>query len=186
VRRQWEEIEEVRNRLEGITLFRGLEVDILRDGDLDMPDDVLEDLDVVVASVHSFMGMAQAEMTERVVRALAHPRVHVLGHPTGRLIGRRPPFALDVEAVLQAAKAHDVAVELNASPDRLDLNDVYVKRARALGVKVAIDTDAHSVRGLATMRYGVEQARRGWLEPGDVLNAMPLEAFQGWLESKRG
>jgi DNA polymerase (family 10) len=185
VRVQWQEIEEVQERVPGITLLRSLEVDILRDGTLDMPDDVLEELDIVVVSVHSFMSMDEAEMTRRVLRALQHPQVDVLAHPTGRLLSRRPPYALDVEAVLEAAAELDVAVELNASPNRLDLSDVHVHRAKQLGVKVAIDTDAHTVRELANMRYGIEQARRGWLEPKDVLNAMPRDDFLRWLERKR-
>ena len=164
-----------------VLLLRSLEVDILRDGTLDMPDWVVEKLDIVVVSVHSFMDMDQASMTERVLRAIRHPEVDVLAHPTGRLLGRRAPYALDVDAVLQAAAELGVAVELNASPDRLDLSDVHVRRAKALGVKVAVNTDAHSVRGLATMRYGVEQARRGWLERSDVLNALPVDQFRGWL-----
>ena len=184
VKRQWEEIDDVRERVGGLLLLRSLEVDILKDGTLDMPDWVLQGLDLVVVSVHSFMDMEEAAMTERVIRALRHPEVDVLAHPTGRLIRRRSPYALDVEAVLQAAAELDVAVELNASPERLDLSDVHVQRARELGVKVAIDTDAHSVRELGMMRYGVEQARRGWLGSEDVLNAMPLQAFRGWLSRK--
>jgi DNA polymerase (family 10) len=160
-------------------------VDILKDGSLDMPDDILEELDVVVASVHSFMGMEQREMTARVIRALQNPHVDILAHPTGRIIGRRPPYAIDMEAVLQAAAELDVAVELNATPYRLDMSDVHAHRARELGVKVVVSTDAHSVRGLATMRYGVEQARRAWLEKKDVLNAMPIESFRKWLGRKR-
>jgi DNA polymerase (family 10) len=184
VRLQWEEIDAVRERVSGIALLRGLEVDILKDGSLDMPDWVLEGLDIVVVSVHSFMSMEEGAMTERVIRALRHPTVDVLAHPTGRLLGRRPPFALDVDAVLQAAAELGVAVELNASPDRLDLSDVHVQRARRLGVEVAINTDAHSVRGLTTMRYGVVEARRGWLEPDDVLNTMPWESLRAWLNRK--
>jgi DNA polymerase (family 10) len=185
VRVQWQEIEDVQERVAGITLLRSLEVDILRDGTLDMPDDVLEELDIVVVSVHSFMTLDEKAQTERVLRALRHPRVDVLAHPTGRLLTRRPPYALDVDAVLHAAKELDVAVELNSSPNRLDLSDVHVYRAKQLGVKVAVNTDAHTVRELATMRYGIEQARRGWLEPEDVLNAMPLDAFMRWLKRKR-
>lgn len=184
VRSQWDEIDDVRSRLEGVTVLKGLEVDILRDGSLDMPDWVLDGLDIVVVSVHSFMGLGEAAMTERVIQALRHPRVHILAHPTGRRIGRRPPYAIDVEAVLQAAAELGVAVELNASPQRLDLSDVHVHRARGLGLRVAINTDAHSVRGLATMRHGVAQARRGWLERKDVLNAMPLDQLRGWLERR--
>jgi DNA polymerase (family 10) len=185
LRAQWEEIEDVQSRVDGIRVLRSQEIDILKDGSLDMPDDVLEELDVVVVSVHSFMGMEEAEMTERVLRAIQNPHVDVLGHPTGRIIGRRPPYALNVEAVLEAAAELNVAVELNATPYRLDLTDVHAHRARELGVKVAINTDAHSVRGLATMRYGVEQGRRAWLERKDVLNAMPLESFRKWLKRKR-
>ena len=182
VREQWSEIEEVREKVPALRLLRSLEVDILRDGSLDMPDEVLEGLDIVVVSVHSFMDMDQATMTERVIRALGHPLVDILAHPTGRLLSRRPPYALDMDAVLQAALEHDAAVELNASPNRLDLADVHVQRARELGVKVAVDTDAHSVKELGFMRYGIEQARRGWLERKDVLNAKPLAELERWLE----
>ncbi|HZD04183.1 MAG TPA: helix-hairpin-helix domain-containing protein, partial [Longimicrobiales bacterium] len=174
VRLQWEEIEEVRARVPEIRVFRSVEVDILKDGSLDLPDDVLEGMDVVVASVHSFMDLERDDMTERVLRAVRHPAVDILAHPTGRIINRRKAFAMDVEAVLQAAAEVGVAVELNANPHRLDLSDVHVRRARELGVPVVVSTDAHSVRGLDVMRYGVEQARRGWLEAGDVLNARAL------------
>lgn len=180
VRRQWEEIAEVRDKLEGIHLFRSLEVDILKDGSLDMPHEVLEGLDLVLVSVHSFMNMSRAEMTDRVIRGIQHPRVDILAHPTGRILNRRQPFEMDVEAVLQAAAELQVAVELNAHPSRLDLHDGHLRRAKELGVKVAINTDAHSPRDLAFMSYGIDQARRGWLGAGDVLNAMTLAEFQGW------
>jgi DNA polymerase (family 10) len=185
VRRQWEEIEEARGAVEGFRIFRSLEVDILKDGSLDIPDDVLSELDLVLVSVHSFMGMGRTEMTERVLRALEHPMVDILAHPTGRILNRRQPFELDVEEVLQAAAEHQVAVELNAHPSRLDLHADHVRRAKELGVKVAINTDAHAVRELGNMTYGVDQAQRGWLEAGDVLNALPLPDFQVWLDRKR-
>jgi len=184
VRAQWEEIEVVRESLEGIYLFRSLEVDILKDGSLDMPDEILEGLDLVLVSVHSFMNMDKMEMTDRVIRGIRHPAVDILAHPTGRLLNRREPFPLDVEAVLAAAAELDVAVELNAHPERLDLHDGYVRRARELGVKVAIDTDAHSTRGLDLIRYGVDQGRRGWLEPENVVNALPLGRFLQWVRRK--
>jgi DNA polymerase (family 10) len=184
LRSQWEEIEEVRSRLKGILLLASQEIDILKDGTLDMPDDILEELDLVVVSVHSFMGLDEVEQTERVIRALEHPHVDILAHPTGRIIGRRPPYPLNMEAVLQAAAAHDVAVEMNATPYRSDLSDVHAFRARELGIKIAINTDAHSVRGLGMMSWGVEQARRAWLGKDDVLNAMPAKAFQKWLQRK--
>ncbi|MDP2957101.1 MAG: DNA polymerase/3'-5' exonuclease PolX [Longimicrobiales bacterium] len=180
-REQWAEVARVQERVPGIRILRSAEVDILKDGSLDLPDDVLEELDLVVVSVHSFMDQDKATMTERVLRAVRHPEVDILAHPTGRLLGRREPFALDVEAVLAAAADVDVAVELNANPNRLDFSDVHVRRAKELGVKVVISTDAHAPRELANMRFGVEQARRGWLEAADVLNALPLDAFERWL-----
>lgn len=184
-REQWAEVEEVQERVPGIQILKSAEVDILKDGSLDLPDEILRELDVVVVSVHSFMDQDAKTMTERVLRAIQHPEVDILAHPTGRLLNRREPFAMDVETVLAAAAEHDVAVEINANPNRLDLSDVHAYRARELGVKVVISTDAHSPRGLENMRFGVDQARRGWLEADDVLNTLPLEGFLGWLERRR-
>ena len=184
-RDQWSEIEEVQELVPGIRILTSVEVDILRDGSLDMPDEVLEHLDLVVISVHSFMDQNRRTMTERVLRAMQHPSVDILAHPTGRRINRREPFELDVEAVLEAAADLSLAVELNASPNRLDLSDVHVHRAKELAVPVVISTDAHSPRGLADMRFGVDQARRGWLEAGDVLNTRSVEEMMGWL-GRRG
>jgi DNA polymerase (family 10) len=184
-RQQWREIAEVRELVPQIVLLRSVEVDILADGSLDMPDDVLEELDVVVISVHSLMSQDRKTMTDRVLRAMAHPRVDILAHPTGRRINRREPFEIDVESVLEAAADLSVAVELNAHPNRLDLNDVHVHRAKELGVPVAVNTDAHSTRGLADMRFGVDQARRGWLEAADVLNARPWAELKAWLDRRR-
>lgn len=186
VRAQWEEVAEVQARMgDGLRIFRGQEVDILKDGSLDQPDDILAELDLVVASVHSFMDMDREAMTARVLRALESGRVDILGHPTGRLLNRREPFELDVEAVLLAARDHQVAVEVNAHPRRLDLNDHYLRRARELGVRVAINTDAHSVQGLDVLRYGLDQARRGWLEAGNVLNCGSAAEIEAWLFSRR-
>lgn len=184
VRDQWLEVEEVRRTLEGIRLFRSLEVDILKDGSLDMPEDILAGLDVVLVSVHTFMNMTQSEMTDRVIRAMENPAVDILAHPTGRILNRRQPFALDVDAVLQAAASLRVAVELNAHPSRLDLHDRHLRRAKDLGVRVVVSTDAHSAQDLSLMSYGVDQAGRGWLEPDDVLNTMPLQDFETWLERR--
>jgi DNA polymerase (family 10) len=185
-RKQWEEIAEVRERVKGIEIFRSVEIDILKDGSLDMPDEILEELDVVVISVHSFMDQDRGTMTERVLKAMAHPSVDILAHPTGRLINRRESFELDVEAVLVAAAELKVAVELNANPNRLDFSDVHVHRAKELGVPVVISTDAHSPAGLENMRFGVDQARRGWLEAPDVLNTKSLKDFRAWLGRRRG
>jgi DNA polymerase (family 10) len=161
-------------------------VDVLKDGTLDMPDEILEELDVVLVSVHTLMDQDRKTMTDRVVRAVQHPQVDILAHPTGRLLGRRDPFEMDVETVLQACAEADVAVEINANPHRLDLSDVHAHRARELGLKVAISTDAHAPRGLENMRFGVDQARRAWLEAGDVLNALPAEAFLAWTRRREG
>jgi DNA polymerase (family 10) len=184
-KRQREEIEQARAKVRGITVFTGCEVDILPDGSLDLPDDLLDKLDVVVAAVHSKMDMAQGDMTKRVLKALAHPAVNILAHPTGRLINQREPFAIDLEEIFHAAKENDVAVELNAQPDRLDLNDRHLLRAREIGVKIAINTDAHSAEQLHFIRYGIDQARRGWLEKRQVLNAMAQPQLENWLKQRR-
>ncbi len=178
---QWAEIDRVQEGLDGITIFKSLDVDILRDGSLDMTDEVLEVLDVVIVSVHSLMDMDKVTMTDRVIRAMQHPSVDIVGHPTGRLLGRREPFELDMEAVLQAGSELDVAVEINANPNRLDLNDVHARRAKELGVKVVISTDAHSVQRLDHISYGVDQARRGWLDREDVLNTMTVDQLRDWM-----
>jgi DNA polymerase (family 10) len=149
-----------------------------------MDDETLAGLDLVLVSVHSFMKMDGADMTERVIEALRHPEVDILGHPTGRILSRRPPFAIDMEAVLQAAAELDVAVEINASPNRLDLSDVHAFRARELGVRIVVSTDAHTKRELENMRYGVDQARRAWCEAGHVLNALPWKEFSAWLRRR--
>ena len=185
-REQWVEIAEVQERIPGIRILKSVEIDILRNGELDMPDEILEELDLVVISVHSLMDQDRSTMTDRVLKAMSHPCVDILAHPTGRRINRREPFAMDVEAVLEAAADLSVAVELNANPNRLDLNDVHVHRAKELGVPVVISTDAHSPRGLADMRYGVDQARRGWLTPDDVLNARSAADFMAWVRRRDG
>lgn len=186
VRQQWDDIAAAQDEVgDELLILRGQEVDILKDGSLDQPDDILEELDLVVIAVHSFMEMEGAEMTERVLRAMDHPQVDVLAHPTGRLLNRREAYPIDMEAVLQKAAERGIAVELNSAPRRLDLHDRHLNRARELGVAVAIDTDAHSTLGLDMMRYGVDQARRGWLEPKDVLNTRSVEEVRTWLARTR-
>ena len=175
LREQWEEIEEIQARHPEIRILRSLEVDILADGSLDLEDEMLEQLDLVVVSVHSRFDLPAAEQTRRILRAIGHSQVDILAHPTGRLINKRPPFEFDLEEVLQGAKEHDVVVELNAHPERLDLKDSHLMRARELGLRVAISTDAHRVQHLDLMRYGVEQARRAWLGPANILNTIPLK-----------
>jgi DNA polymerase (family 10) len=174
-REQWEEIEEVREAHPEIALLRSMEVDILRDGALDMDDDVLEELDIVLISIHSLFELPPAEQTRRILRALRHPLVNILGHPTGRLINRRDAIDFDVAEVLACAAENEVALEINAHPDRLDLRDTLAMEAKRVGAKIVINTDAHKTGDLELMRCGVEQARRAWLEPDDVLNTLPLK-----------
>ena len=184
LREQAGEIATVREGLEGIHLLHGCEVDILKNGSLDLPDDVLEELDIVLVAVHSHFNLDRKAQTDRVTRALAHPMVDILVHPTGRLLNRREPFAIDLEAVLEAAAGHDVAVELNASPRRLDLNDRHLFRARELGLTVSIATDAHAPDRLDHMVGGILQAQRGWIEPGTVLNTRPFGELKSWLRRR--
>ena len=168
-----------------IRILAGTECDILADGALDFPDEVLAELDVVLAAVHSRFGQPRAEMTARIVRALANPWVNVLAHPTGRRLGSREPYDVDLDAVLAAARDHGKAVEINASPERLDLSDAHARRAGALGVPVAIDTDTHYLRELDNVDLGVAVARRAWLGPGQILNTRPLDELLAWARPSR-
>jgi DNA polymerase (family X) len=174
LREQWSEIEAVAARVPEITILRGIEVDILEDGALDLPDDVLSELDWVVASVHSRLDMDPAEMTRRLVRAIRNRNVDVIGHPSGRVIGYREPSDFDLGEVLRAARAEGCALEVNSQADRLDLADTACLAAKQAGVKLVISSDSHSTHGFNSLQYGVNQARRGWLEPEDVLNTRPL------------
>jgi DNA polymerase (family 10) len=164
-----------------IHVLTGTECDILPDGTLDYPDDVLASLDLVVAAVHSRFTQSRGEMTARICRALASPHVDVLAHPTGRLLGEREPYDVDLEQVLSAAREHGKAVEINAYPERLDLNDVNARRAHELGVLLAIDTDTHVLDHLGCMELGVATARRGWVGPAEVVNTWPFARLTTWL-----
>jgi DNA polymerase (family 10) len=168
-------IREANYRIEGITIMSGIEVDILADGSLDLSDSVLEQLDVVVASVHSHFNQEPSQMTDRLLKAVSNPNVSILGHPTGRLLLRRDAYPFDFEAVVKLAGENRVAMEHNAYPDRLDLNDVNLRIAREHGVKIVINTDAHHTSHFEKVKYGILQARRAWLTPKDVLNTL-LEA----------
>lgn len=170
-------IQEADRQIDGIRIFAGIEVDILADGSLDLSDEVLAQMEVVIASVHSHFKQEPAEMTERLLRAIANPHVSLIGHPTGRILLRRDGYGFDVEAILKAAAAHRVAMELNAYPDRLDLSEHHLRMAREAGVKIVINTDAHHTSHLEKLRYGILQARRAWLTRDDVLNTLPPEAF---------
>jgi DNA polymerase (family 10) len=173
LREQWKEIEEVAARHPEIRFLRSQEVDILADGTLDTEDEMLEQLELVVIAVHSRFDLPAAQQTERLLTAIRHPLVNIVAHPTGRIINRRDPFDFALDEVLACAAEHDVAMELNAHPHRLDLRDIDLMAANKRGVKIVISTDAHSIADLDLMSYGVEQARRAWLEPADVLNTLP-------------
>jgi len=184
-REQLKEIQKVRERHPDITILAGAEVDIKADGSLDLADDMLEELDLVVASVHSGFSQRKEEMTKRVIRAIRHPCVNIIGHPTGRVLNRRDPLNLDMEAIFEEAAKYNVAMEINAYYQRLDLNDVLSRHARDFGVKLAIGTDAHALEHLDMMCLGVDVARRGWLEKKDVLNCMPAADLRRFLKKHR-
>ena len=175
-------IDKINAKLKGFTLLKSIELDILADGTLDLPDGILDELDLVVCSVHYNFKLSKEKQTERVIRAMDNPRVNVIGHPTGRLINERPPYEIDLEKVMRAAVERDCFLELNAHPDRLDLDDVHCQRAKEMGLKIALSTDAHSTDDLDLMRFGVGQARRGWLEPGDVINTRSLAELRKLLK----
>jgi DNA polymerase (family 10) len=180
-------IRAVDREMEGkIRVFAGIEVDILADGALDLSDEVLAQMDVVIASVHSLFNMPQEQMTERMLKALSNPYVRILGHPTGRLLLRREPYSLDLETVLRKAAEVGCAVEHNAYPDRLDLCDRDLRLAKELGCRIAINTDAHHTSHLAKMRYGIEQLRRAWLTKQDVLNTLGAGKFLQTLRAHSG
>ncbi len=175
VKEQVAEIKALNERLSGICVLTGIEVDIRADGSLDLPHEILSELDIVIAAVHSAMNQNEEKMTRRVINAIQNPDVDMIAHPTCRLLGEREPVAVDLEAVFRAAAKHNKIIEINAMPDRLDLKDTHAFRARDLGVKLAIGTDAHSIAHLGLMRFGVGVARRAWCEPQHVLNTLPLE-----------
>ena len=172
---QGDEIDRVREKIRDITILKGIEVDILEDGSLDLSDEALSTLDIVLAAVHSKFKLSREKQTRRILRALDNPHVNVIAHPTGRLIGEREGYQADMERIMEKALEKGCFLELNSQPARLDLNDVNLKLARDMGVKIVISTDSHNTDGLHFMRYGINQARRGWLEPQDVVNTQPLD-----------
>lgn len=177
-----EEIDQLNGKLSDIVLLKGIEVDILEDGSLDLPDDILKELDVVVCSVHYQRRLSKEKMTERVLRAMDNPYINIFAHPTGRLINARDPYDIDLERIIKGAKERGCFLEINAHPDRLDLSDVHCKMAKDMGLKLAISTDAHSIADLNLMQYGIDQARRGWLEPDDVINTRGLKQLKKLLK----
>ncbi len=181
LRQQISEIKELNQRISGIYIFSGIEVDIRADGNLDMPDELLAELDIVTAAVHSGLIQSQEQMTRRIIQAMRNPNVDVLAHPTSRLLTGREPVAVDMEAIFRAAAETNTVLEINAMPSRLDLKDIHAYRARELGVKLIINTDAHSTEHLEFMRFGVGVARRGWCQAQDILNTRALEEVVAYL-----
>lgn len=180
------EIKRLRRTYPNFTLLWGAEVDILKDGRLDYPDDLLAELDIVVASIHSHFGLDAESQTQRLLRAIANPHVDVIAHPTGRVLTRREPYPFDLGRIVDACARTGTALEINASPMRLDLNDLQAREAKRRGVNLVINTDAHSTHELAYLEFGVGQARRAWLEPGDVINALAPAALLAWLAKEKG
>jgi DNA polymerase (family 10) len=186
-KRTLEQIKKIRRageRVPGIQLLAGIEVDVRKDGSLDLDNEVLAQLDIVVASVHSYMRLERAEMTERILAAIENPYTQIIGHPTGRLVLERDPFEYDMETILDAAAKSGVVMECNAYPERLDLNDLHLRMAKQRGVKIVISTDSHATRHLAFMKYGVVTARRGWIEKKEVVNTLPLAGLLQALRPK--
>jgi len=186
LRKQMHEIDRMNERLDGIILLKGVEVDILEDGRLDLPDDVLAELDLVIGAVHSNFGLSRAKQTERILRAMERPHFTLLAHPTGRLLDSREPYDVDMLRIIRKARERGCFLELNAHPERLDLLDVYCQMARDEGVFVSVNSDAHSTQDFANLAYGVGQARRGWLEKKDVLNTRTLRQLKPLLRRTMG
>jgi DNA polymerase (family 10) len=183
--KQREELRRLQRKYTKMRLLHGSELNIDPDGGVDWPPEFLSAFDITIASVHSHMKQSREQMTRRVIRAMEHPNVNVIGHPTARLIGRRDPIELDLEAVFESAARTGTALEINAFPDRLDLRDEHILWARRHGVKFSIDTDSHAVTHLDVMRFGVATAQRGWLSKDDVINAWPLTRLQKFLRKGR-
>lgn len=179
---QMEEIDRLNGRLEGFTVLKGAEVDILEDGSLDLPDDLLRQLDLTVCAVHYHFRLSKTKQTERIIRAMDHPAFNILAHPTGRMLNEREPYEVDMERLMSAAKERGRVLEVNAQPARLDLTDVHCKLAKDMGVGVAISTDAHRTTDLPLIRFGIDQARRGWLEAGDVINTKSWKELKKFLQ----
>lgn len=184
--RQIEHIDRLNRTFDDFVLLKGIEVDILEDGRLDLPDGILRRLDFRICSVHYYQNLPRDKQTARILRAIAHPLCNILGHPTGRLIQSRRPYDVDMERIMRAARDNGCVLELNAHPERLDLNDRHCRMAKQMGVKLAISTDAHSTTELSLLRFGIDQARRGWIEANDVINTRGLARLRQLFAQKSG
>ena len=179
---QIKSIDKLNNKLKKLVILKSIEVEILEDGSLTLPNNVLKELDLTVCAIHSKFNLSQKKQTERILRAMDNPYFTILAHPTGRLINHREPYPIDMDRILREAKARNCILELNAQPERLDLNDIHCKMAKEMGVSIAINTAAHSTAQLNYMQFGVYQARRGWLEKENVINTKPLKELMKWLK----
>ncbi len=182
LREQMELIDKLNEEIDGITILKGLECDILEDGTLDLPDSVLKELDLLLGAVHYKFNLSKKEQTKRVIKAMQNPYFNILAHPTGRIIGHRNAYEIDMSELFKACKNESVYLEINAQPERLDLNDIYAKEAKEEGVKLSVATDAHDPMSLRFMEYGINQARRGWIEKRDLLNTRSLKELKGLLK----
>ncbi|MFZ5942485.1 MAG: PHP domain-containing protein [Bacillota bacterium] len=182
---QIKEIDRLKVKYPQIQILKGIEVDILEDGSLDFQDDILEKMDVVIGSIHSHFHMSKVEMTERIIKGLKHPLVNILAHPTGRVLGKRPGYSVDIEKVIQIAAHYKKILEINASPDRLDLRDKHLQFARTKGVRIAINTDAHSIDRMSDMAFGVQTAKRGWQTSQEIINSWSYEEIKAYFQKNR-
>lgn len=183
--RQMEVLERLRTELDGIQVLSGIELEILKDGSLDYDDSILSSLDLIIASVHSAFGQPKDVMTARIVKAIRSGRVDIIAHPTGRVLGRRFGYDVDLDVVIKEAAKHNVALEINSYPERMDLDSTWARKAAESGVYIAINSDAHNVEELKFISYGLDVARRAWLEQADVINTWPISKFQAWLSRRR-
>lgn len=174
--------DKLNEKLKNFTILKGIEVDILEDGSLDLSDEILKELDIVVGAVHYKFNLTRKQQTERILRAMDNPYFNILAHPTGRLINERDPYDVDMERIMKHAKENNCFLEINSQPSRLDLNDYYIKMGKDIGIKFSISTDAHSIEDYNHMRYGVAQARRGWLEAKDVINTRNIDELKKLLK----
>lgn len=177
-------IDKINETLGNFTILKGIELDILEDGSLDLPDSILKELDIVVCAIHYKFNLSRQDQTERILRAMDSSYINILAHPTGRLINERPPYDVDIEKIMNKAKENSIVLELNSHPARLDLNDIHCKMAKDKGIKLAISTDSHSISGYDNIRYGIYQARRGWIEAEDVINTRDIGELKKLFKRK--
>ena len=174
-RQQFKKIDQLNQKKKNFTILKAAEIDVLKDGSLDLDDEILSEFDLVLCSIHSHFNLSEKEQTERVITAMKNPHFHIFSHPTGRIINARDVYKLDMEKVMKAALEYDCILEINAQPNRLDLDDIMAKRAKKMGIKISLGSDAHSTAELEYMKFGVDQAQRAWCEANDIINTYSLK-----------